>query len=130
MTADEREIARKITSYLDAGAAGLKPGTIHRLGRAREAALARLAEPRHAEVFALAGTGGAAGGTRPFYARASVWVGVVLIAAAVFGWQQYRVWQTIHEAEEIDAQLLASDLPYDAYLDRGFQNWLKTAAQH
>ncbi len=130
MTADEREIARKIRGYLDAGAAGLTSGTLHRLGRAREAALARLADPRRAGELVLAGAGGTSGGTRPFYTQARVWVGVALIALAAFGWQQYRVWQTIEEAEEIDTQLLASDLPYNAYLDRGFQNWLKTAAQH
>ena len=27
--------------------------------------------------------------------------------------------------EEIDAALLTSELPIEAYLDRGFQNWLK-----
>ena len=28
------------------------------------------------------------------------------------------------EAEELDVQILSSDLPIDAYLDRGFQTWL------
>ena len=31
----------------------------------------------------------------------------------------------IAELAEIDSQLLTDDLPIDAYLDRGFQNWLK-----
>ena len=53
---------------------------------------------------------------------------MALIAAAGFGWQQWQAYQAINEAEEIDAQLLSSDLPIDAYLDRGFQAWLKTAA--
>ncbi len=129
MTANEKEIARKITAYLDAGTAGLKSGTLYRLGQARAAALARLAEPKRAPELALAGTGGTIAGPRPLYAQARVWIGVALIALAAFGWQQYRVYQAIQDAEEIDAQLLASDLPIDAYLDRGFQNWLKTAAQ-
>jgi hypothetical protein len=30
--------------------------------------------------------------------------------------------------EEIDSLLLTDDLPIDAYLDRGFQNWLKKRA--
>ena len=34
------------------------------------------------------------------------------------------------KAEEIDAMLLSSELPIDAYLDRGFQAWLKTAGQY
>ena len=43
-------------------------------------------------------------------------------AAGVYNWQQS---QRIAEIEEIDSQLLTDDLPIDAYLDRGFQNWLK-----
>lgn len=130
MTADEQETARKIKGYLDGGAAGLTSGTLYRLSQARAAALDRLADPVRAPAFALSGAGGAVRNSRPFYAQARVWVGVALIALAGFGWQQYRGYQAIQDAEEIDAKLLASDLPYDAYLDRGFQNWLKTAAQH
>jgi uncharacterized iron-regulated membrane protein len=42
--------------------------------------------------------------------------------AAIYTWQQN---QRAAELEEIDSQLLTDDLPIDAYLDRGFQNWLK-----
>ena len=31
----------------------------------------------------------------------------------------------MRDIEETDAAILTSDLPIDAYLDRGFQNWLK-----
>lgn len=129
MTADDKEIARKITGYLDAGTRELKSGTAYRLQQARAAALARVQDPKRAPEMALAGAGGTVGGGRPFYAQVRVWIGVALIAAAGFGWQQWRVYQAINEAEEIDTQLLSSDLPIDAYLDRGFQTWLKTAAQ-
>ncbi|MND08302.1 hypothetical protein D3C83_308320 [compost metagenome] len=47
---------------------------------------------------------------------------LVLALATVQYWQQDR---RIAEIEEIDAQLLTDDLPIDAYLDRGFENWLK-----
>ena len=129
MTADDKEIARKITGYLDAGTRELKSGTAYRLQQARAAALARVQDPKRAPEMALAGAGGTVGGGRPFYAQVRFWIGVALIAAAGFGWQQWRVYQAINEAEEIDTQLLSSDLPIDAYLDRGFQVWLKTAAQ-
>ena len=33
---------------------------------------------------------------------------------------------TIEELEDLDSQILTSDLPIDAYLDRGFQQWLTT----
>ena len=42
--------------------------------------------------------------------------------AAIYVWQQN---QRAAEVEEIDAQLLTDDLPVEAYLDRGFQNYLK-----
>jgi hypothetical protein len=129
MTADETEIAGKITGYLDAGTRELKSGTVYRLQQARAAALARLQDPKRAPEMALAGAGGTVGGGRPFYAQVRVWIGVALIAAAAFGWQQWQAYQAINEAEEVDAHLLSSDLPIDAYLDRGFQVWLKTAAQ-
>ena len=128
MTANDKEIAGKITAYLDAGTKELKSGTAYRLQQARAAALARLQDPMRSPEAALAGAGGTLGGSRPFYAQARFWIGVALIAAAGFGWQQWQAYQAINEAEEIDAQLLSSDLPIDAYLDRGFQAWLKTAA--
>ena len=128
MTTDDKEIAARITTYLDAGTKELKSGTAYRLQQARAAALARLQDPMRSPEAALAGAGGTLGGTRPFYAQIRFWIGVALIAAAGFGWQQWQVYQAINEAEEIDAQLLSSDLPIDAYLDRGFQAWLKTAA--
>lgn len=128
MTANDKEIAGKITAYLDAGTKELKSGTAYRLQQARAAALARLQDPMRSPEAALAGAGGTLGGSRPFYAQVRFWIGVALIAAAGFGWQQWQVYQAINEAEEIDAQLLSSDLPIDAYLDRGFQAWLKTGA--
>jgi hypothetical protein len=44
---------------------------------------------------------------------------------SLYSWEQNR---RAAEVEEIDAQLLTDDLPIDAYLDRGFQNWLRKRA--
>ncbi|HUQ26602.1 MAG TPA: DUF3619 family protein [Burkholderiales bacterium] len=49
-------------------------------------------------------------------------VALVVSLAAIYTWQQK---QRVAEVEEIDAMLLTDELPIDAYLDRGFQNWLK-----
>ncbi|OGA40866.1 MAG: hypothetical protein A3G28_01805 [Betaproteobacteria bacterium RIFCSPLOWO2_12_FULL_68_19] len=43
----------------------------------------------------------------------------------LYAWQQNR---QSAEIEEIDALLLTDELPIDAYLDRGFQDWLKKRA--
>ena len=47
---------------------------------------------------------------------------LVLALGGVYTWQQK---QRAAEVEEVDAALLTDDLPLDAYLDRGFQNYLK-----
>jgi hypothetical protein len=131
MIRDQHEIAKKLTSYLDAGAAQLKAGTLYKLSQARGKALARLGQtarasegrtvPEHAYAGAGRGTGSRGSGVRK---GAWLWLGVVLIAAGGFGYQQWQVYQQTREIEELDVQILSSDLPIDAYLDRGFQTWL------
>jgi hypothetical protein len=36
---------------------------------------------------------------------------------------------TVDEAEEIDSALLTSELPINAYLDQGFDAWLKRSSE-
>ncbi len=75
-----------------------------------------------AHAYGGAGRAGSPGsGVRK---SAWLWFGVVLIAAGAFGYQQWQVYQQTREIEELDVQILSSDLPIDAYLDRGFQTWL------
>ncbi len=130
MTVEHEEFAKKITTYLDAGTAEIKSGTAYRLQQARAAALASLApgSPRHATqsslARALAGGGGNAGDNGSFWKSGRLWFGILLIAAGGFAFQQWQLVQQTREIEELDAQILTSDLPIDAYLDRGFQTWL------
>jgi len=49
---------------------------------------------------------------------------VMFIVAAGFGYQQWQAYQQVNDLVELDAQILSSDLPIDAYLDQGFRNWL------
>jgi hypothetical protein len=123
---NEAEIVKKITGYLDHGAAGLKAGTAYRLQLAREAALARFADPKRASELLLAGAGGGAlGGGRHLLADARVWIGVLLIVGGVLYYQYWQSIQQVREIEQLDAAILTSDLPIEAYLDGGFQTWLK-----
>jgi Protein of unknown function (DUF3619) len=131
MMRDHEEFAKKLTGYLDAGTADLRAGTVYKLQLARARALERLgAEPERvvaagtAHAFAGAGSARAGGGG----VRKGAWIGfalaVALLLATGYGYQQWELHQQTREIEEIDAQLLSSDLPIDAYLDRGFQTWL------
>jgi hypothetical protein len=138
MTTRDAEFASQITRYLDAGTASMKQGTAYRLQSARQQALAQLAGREHvtAPELALAGTGyrtAGSGGGRGFWTSARLWVGIALIAAGSIGyqqWQSYQHSQQVRDNEETDAAILTSDLPIDAYLDRGFQNWLKHDDDH
>ena len=118
---NEREFARRIVHHLDRGTADLRPGTLYRLRQARGAALAAIEAP--AEAGELATTHGAAGGWFGGGRSSAVrWLGVATLA---LGYQQWHEMQQVREFEDVDLHLLASDLPIDAYLDRGFQNWLR-----
>jgi hypothetical protein len=103
----------------------VRPEVEARLQKAREQALERQ-RPEPAPVLAWAdnvlgevGWGGLA--LRVLLPLALL----VASGAALYTWEQN---QRAAELEEIDSQLLTDDLPIDAYLDRGFQHWLKKRA--
>jgi Protein of unknown function (DUF3619) len=121
---NERETAKRITTYLDHGAAGLKSGIVYKLQLARQAALARLAEPQRVTDLVLAGAGGSMWGRRGL-ADVRIWLGILLFVGGVVTFQYWQTVQQTHDIEETDAAILSSDLPIEAYLDRGFQAWLK-----
>jgi hypothetical protein len=104
----------------------VSPRAAERLRRAREQALARQ-RPEPAPALAWAdNVVGELGGWSGLALR--VLLPLALLAgsgAALYHWQQN---QRAAEVEEIDSLLLTDDLPIDAYLDRGFQNWLKKQA--
>jgi hypothetical protein len=122
---NEREIAKKITGYLDHGTAELRAGTAYKLQLARQEALARLSEPQRAPELVLAGAGGGTLGGRRFLADARIWVGILLLVGGVLSFQYWQSVQQARDIEETDAAILSSELPIEAYLDQGFQAWLK-----
>jgi Protein of unknown function (DUF3619) len=120
------ETAKKITAYLDQGTAQLKAGTAYKLQLARQAAVARAEAPQRSSELALtdARSGSLAGG-RPLLGDVRLWIGILLIVGGVLIFQNWQIAQQTRDIEETDAALLTSELPIEAYLDRGFQNWLK-----
>jgi hypothetical protein len=128
MNNPESDFARAIVRHLDAATGELRPGTVYRLQQARAAALAG-APTERSTVSELATAGSHGPGRRMGSRRLPVgWLGLALLVAATgFGYQQWQATQHEREYEDLDLHLLASDLPIDAYLDRGFQNWLRTA---
>jgi hypothetical protein len=127
---NEIKFSNKIRQALNEGARleGAHGAAIaERLRAARERALdARKPEREPALAWARsAATGvvGGFGGVGGFSLRA-VLPTLLLIAGllAIYNWQQD---QRAADIEELDAQLLTDDLPIDAYLDRGFETWLR-----
>jgi uncharacterized iron-regulated membrane protein len=122
---NEMQFGHRIRQILNQGTR-VGPKVAERLKRSRELALARQ-RPEPAPAFAWAdhalvrfgGWGGLA--LRVLLPLAML----VASGIAIYAWEQN---QRAAELEEIDAQLLTDDLPIDAYLDRGFQNWLKKRA--
>jgi hypothetical protein len=119
---NEMHFGNRIRQALNQGLR-LKATHSERLRAAREQALARQRpEPAPALAWAdnvLGGWGGWSGLSLRLVAPLAM---LAISVAALYTWQQNRV---ISDFEEIDSMLLTDDLPIDAYLDRGFQNWLK-----
>ena len=132
MSTHEQQVAESIRKHLDTAAAELRSGVAYRLQQARAHALAQAAAQRETvpeQALAGAGSrrsGGGGTGGRPLYLQPRTGLALAVLVAGMMGYQQWSAWQDLQELEDLDAALLSSDLPIDAYLDRGFQQWLKT----
>lgn len=127
---DEIRFANKIRQALAEGARLEGPrgaAVAERLRAARERALqARKTEAQPALAWARStatGMVGGFGGGFGFSLRV-VLPALLLVAGlvSIYNWQQA---QRAADVEELDTLLLTDDLPIDAYLDRGFEAWLK-----
>jgi hypothetical protein len=127
---NERELGRKIVQILDGGL-DLTAKVSARLeaSRARALAAQRRAAPSPAAAVLDAVAARLAG--------PSQWFTQVLLPAAllIVGLVGLHYWEGspqnalfATDPAELDAQLLESDLPIDAYLDRGFEAWLKRSS--
>ncbi len=123
---NEHEFAYKIKQELDKHLE-LDATTLGRLKAARERALTRqrVTEP----VFVLAWADAAVGRLSGNPASTSVALAGAALILALFGIHYWQQTPTIEEIEEIDAALLTSELPINAYLDKSFDTWLKRS-QH
>lgn len=134
-TQNDQELAKKITALLDRGTNDLRQGTVYKLQLARQAALAKMAErgdsPQTATEHALATAGGAGtlGSMRRLVTDFRLWLGVLIIAGGVYFYDYWTILQQASEIAELDSALLGSDLPVDAFLDKGFENWLKRSGE-
>jgi len=125
MNRPDDELVGKVLGALDRGVESLDAGTRDRLAAARRFALSRYREQPEA-VWGLAWAINAVslrGAQRQHGTR-------YLLAACAFALaiSGFAYWQTTvpgNDFAEIDVNLLTDDLPINAYLDNGFDSWLK-----
>jgi len=126
---NEQQFANRIRQALNHGAR-LDARILERLRVARERALERRRVAplgwREPAGGLAGGETGSVGGFGAFSLKVVLPM-LLMIAGvvAIYSWQKE---QRAAEAEQLDAQLLTDDLPIDAYLDRGFEAWLKKNA--
>ena len=123
---NEREFGYQIKQHLDR-ALDLKPAELKRLKVAREQALLRqrTSEP----AFALEWVDAVVGRISGSPVQASIALAGAALIVALVGMHYWQRPPSVEEIEEIDAALLTSDLPINAYLDNSFDSWLKRS-QH
>lgn len=126
---NEQELAGKIVQHLERGLGDIRQGTLYQLQSARVAALERYREARQ-PVLGLAWAGDVAfrwGRSRHFNARNMLALGLLLFSLIGVTYWQLTIQSS--DIAEIDASLLTSELPINAYLDSGFEAWLKRSSQ-
>ena len=122
----EDKFAAKVRQALSESANQLDSGTLLKLERARNLALARH-KPGSSVQAVLMGKNSRALGNFGFSGlfRTAAWATPVL--ALVVGLVILQDWQSQSENSElasIDTEVLTDDLPLNAYLDQGFNRYL------
>ncbi|HEY0841309.1 DUF3619 family protein [Methylotenera sp.] len=127
----EDQIARNMVELLNSHAQKLPESQAARLADARSLAIGRLVNREaqlaghslHRSGHALQWRGGRWGHYFEQHRILSALLVVGVMLFAIFAVQQFSV---SHQIENSDAFLLASDLPPEAYADKGFTAWLDT----
>lgn len=138
-TALEQRFAARLAAGLSEQAGALPHDLSERLRVAREQAVVRAREARRAQVApaavpaaTVAGRSrgslvmGGGNGSPAWWQRLASVLPLVVLVIGLLLIQHQVVTEQVQAAAEIDAVLLADDLPPDAYSDPGFAEYLKT----
>jgi hypothetical protein len=124
---NERETGTKWKRDLDASLEDIPPRVLDRLKAARQAAVARSRQHEAAHGFTWSAAGVRLLGDPARRVGPRYWVP---LAALMAGLAVIYYWHGIsapQDPEEIE--LLAGELPINAYLDRGFDQWLNDSSR-
>jgi hypothetical protein len=123
----EQDTANKIIEALDYGTAHLDAGTAERLAVARRHAISSMATPARG-AHAVTVVAGAGRFIVDHIHGHRTWGAVLLLLAAILTFFALQH-NSINTPVEGDALLLASELPPEAYVDKGFDAWLEHSSQ-
>lgn len=126
---NEHDLAKKIVRELDHGTASLDQHTSARLKTARDAAMTQYRAHQSVHGLTLANHGLSFNQSREWISQHRLWLP---IAVLVIGLTAIAYWQSSLQDDDladVDASLLASDLPVHAYVDHRLSTWLESSKQ-
>jgi len=128
----ESRLAARLAARLNEGAASVPHDIAERLRIGRQQALLRARQRRLAlaastGVFSTGGAGPTAslGRADGFWVALASWLPLAVLITGLVLIQQWATHEQVMAAAEIDAVLLADDLPPAAWTDPGFREYLK-----
>ncbi len=124
MNTDDINLAYKIRHALNENLEALPASTTDRLAAARAAAMARKkpdAAPARRPLFDFNALF-----TGPALARLGVAIPMLALVIGMGGVYQYEQQQNVAALADIDAAVLADELPLTAYLDHGFNAYVES----
>ena len=122
------ELAARIAKLLDEGTEDLGADKQERLARARRLALSRQQGRRTAPVLVPAWAGPFARFTEQSVLGVRYLVPLAALILGLIGVVYRNTSGVASEIADIDAGLLSDELPISAYLDQGFDSWLKRSS--
>lgn len=133
MNAKQLNFAYRVRHALNENLDNLPPSTTERLAIARQIALSR--KKADAPMRRLAAQNAVAGTAGKFFhdqfswlRRMGVAIPLIILVIGIGGLYQLEIQNRISDTADIDAAMLADELPLDAYLDHGFNAFLAKQA--
>ena len=120
---NEKDFGEKVTRTLNWGLTKLDEDKLVRLRASRRLAMDVYREP--VSVLGLVTVSGQSLNMSNWVRKPLIWLPALAIAAAVFTYSWYGTDDAYDDVGELDAKLLAGELPIDAFLDQDFATWVR-----
>jgi hypothetical protein len=121
---NENDFSKKLTGYLNDSATSISAPTAAKLHAARTKAMSAYREP--IRVMGLMTVSGHVVEPAYLVRKPLFWLPILAIAATILTMQLTATPDDIYDASgALDAGLLTSELPVDAFLDNDFATWVK-----